>query len=150
MSMPFEVYTDHYALQWLKTMRTGPALLHLWSAALEEYDFAPPRKIPDARRWAQPPTRRSPTHGRHRSPSTALGGQGRGPQDCPRAPYHHPPRWTCAMEALQRLVFAQSRPPHLPRNRSELSPMSIGHRLWPLPENGRHYPVSRPLGYVVH
>ena len=23
MSMPFEVYTDHYALQWLKTMRTG-------------------------------------------------------------------------------------------------------------------------------
>ena len=39
MSMPFEVYTDHYALQWLKTMRTGSALLHRWSAALEEYDF---------------------------------------------------------------------------------------------------------------
>ena len=39
MSIPFEVYTDHYALQWLKTMRTGSALLHLWSAALEEYDF---------------------------------------------------------------------------------------------------------------
>ena len=37
--MPFEVYTDHYALQWLKTMRTGSALLHRWSAALEEYDF---------------------------------------------------------------------------------------------------------------
>ena len=30
---------DHYALQWLKTMRTGSALLHHWSAALEEYDF---------------------------------------------------------------------------------------------------------------
>ena len=29
----------HYALQWLKTMRTGSALLHRWSAALEEYDF---------------------------------------------------------------------------------------------------------------
>ena len=28
MPMPFEVYTDHYALQWLKTMRTGSALLH--------------------------------------------------------------------------------------------------------------------------
>ena len=28
MAMPFEVYTDHYALQWLKTMRTGSALLH--------------------------------------------------------------------------------------------------------------------------
>ena len=39
MSMPFEVYTDHYALQWLKTMRTGSAPLHRWSAALEEYDF---------------------------------------------------------------------------------------------------------------
>ena len=37
--MPFEVYTDHYALQWLKTMRTGSALLHRWSAALEECDF---------------------------------------------------------------------------------------------------------------
>ena len=37
--MPFEVYTDHYALQWLKTMRTGSALLHRWSATLEEYDF---------------------------------------------------------------------------------------------------------------
>ena len=39
MAMPFEVFTDHYALQWLKTMRTGYALLHRWSAALEEYDF---------------------------------------------------------------------------------------------------------------
>ena len=26
MSIPFEVYTDHYTLQWLKTMRTGSAL----------------------------------------------------------------------------------------------------------------------------
>ena len=39
VAMPFEVFTDHYALQWLKTMRTGSALLHLWSAALKEYDF---------------------------------------------------------------------------------------------------------------
>ena len=39
MSMTFEVYTDHYALQWLKTMHTGSALLHRWSAALEKYDF---------------------------------------------------------------------------------------------------------------
>ena len=39
MAMPFEVYADHYALQWLKTMRTGSAILHRWSAALEEYDF---------------------------------------------------------------------------------------------------------------
>ena len=39
MSMSFEVYTDHYLLQWLKTMCTGSALLHRWSAALEEYNF---------------------------------------------------------------------------------------------------------------
>ena len=39
MAIPFEVFTDHYALQWLKTMRTGSALLHRWSAALEEYDY---------------------------------------------------------------------------------------------------------------
>ena len=39
MAMPLEVFTDHYALQWLKTMHTGSALLHRWSAALEEYDF---------------------------------------------------------------------------------------------------------------
>ena len=39
MVMPFEVYTDHYTLQWLKTMRTGSALLQSWSVALEEYDF---------------------------------------------------------------------------------------------------------------
>ena len=39
MAMPFKVFTDHYALQWLRTMRTGSTLLHRWSAALEEYDF---------------------------------------------------------------------------------------------------------------
>ena len=37
--MSFEVYMDHYALQWLKTMRKGSALLYRWSAVLEEYDF---------------------------------------------------------------------------------------------------------------
>ena len=35
MSMSFEVYTDHYAPQWLETMRTGSALLHRWSARWE-------------------------------------------------------------------------------------------------------------------
>ena len=39
MLMSFEVYTNHYTLQWLKTMHMGSALLHRWSAALEEYDF---------------------------------------------------------------------------------------------------------------
>ena len=40
MSMPFEVYTDHYALQWLKMMQMGSALLHHWSAVLEECEFS--------------------------------------------------------------------------------------------------------------
>ena len=35
----FDVYMDHYTLQWLKSMRTGCVLLHHWSAALEEFDF---------------------------------------------------------------------------------------------------------------
>ena len=39
MAMPFKVFTDHYALQWLKMIRTGSALLHCWSAGLDEYDF---------------------------------------------------------------------------------------------------------------
>ena len=39
MSNRFDVYADHYALQLLKSMRTGFALLHRWSAALEEFDF---------------------------------------------------------------------------------------------------------------
>ena len=35
----FDVYMDHYALQWLKSMRTESALFHHWSSALEEFDF---------------------------------------------------------------------------------------------------------------
>ena len=55
MSIPFEVYTDHYALQWLKTMRPGSALLHRWAAALEEYDFTvkAPRPPPPSLRASQ-------------------------------------------------------------------------------------------------
>ena len=39
VAMQFDIYTDHYTLQWLKTMRTGSSLLHRWFVALEEYDF---------------------------------------------------------------------------------------------------------------
>ena len=39
MSNKFDIYTDHYALQWLKSMRMGSTLLHRWSAALEEFNF---------------------------------------------------------------------------------------------------------------
>ena len=39
MSMPFEIFTDHYALQWLRSMRTGSSLLHRWAALLEEYTY---------------------------------------------------------------------------------------------------------------
>ena len=38
-AVPFEVYTDHYALQWLRTMKTGAAVLHRWSATLEAFNF---------------------------------------------------------------------------------------------------------------
>ena len=35
----FRPYLMFMSLQWLKTVRKGSALLHPWSAALEEYDF---------------------------------------------------------------------------------------------------------------
>ena len=39
MANKFNIYTDHYALQWLKSMRMGSALLHPWSTVLMEFDF---------------------------------------------------------------------------------------------------------------
>ena len=35
----FIVYTDHYSLQWLRSMKHESALLHRWAAQLEDYDF---------------------------------------------------------------------------------------------------------------
>ena len=35
----FKVYTDHYSLQWLRSMKHESALLHRWGAQLEDYDF---------------------------------------------------------------------------------------------------------------
>ena len=35
----FKVYTDHYSLQWLQSMKHESALLHRWAAQLEDYDF---------------------------------------------------------------------------------------------------------------
>ena len=35
----FNVYTDHYSLQWLRSMKNESALLHKWAAQLEDYDF---------------------------------------------------------------------------------------------------------------
>lgn len=35
----FEVFTDHYALQWLKTMKTELMVLHCWCQEIEEFDF---------------------------------------------------------------------------------------------------------------
>ena len=32
-------YTDHYSLQWLRSMKNEPALLQRWAAQLEDYDF---------------------------------------------------------------------------------------------------------------
>ena len=35
----FKILTDHYALQWLRTMKNECALLHQWAASLEDYRF---------------------------------------------------------------------------------------------------------------
>ena len=35
----FKVYTDHYLLQWLRSMKNESALLYRWAAQLEDYDF---------------------------------------------------------------------------------------------------------------
>ena len=39
MANHFKVYTDHYSLQWLRSMKHESALLHCWVAQLEDYDF---------------------------------------------------------------------------------------------------------------
>ena len=39
MPKPFEIFTDHYSLQWLRSMKTENALLHRWAASLEDYEF---------------------------------------------------------------------------------------------------------------
>ena len=56
MANKFDAYTDHYALQWLKSMRTRSALLHRWFAAFDEFLYDPPsaRQSPDPYRWAEP------------------------------------------------------------------------------------------------
>ena len=39
MSNEFDIYTDHYALQWLKNTRIVLTLLHSWSMVLKEFEF---------------------------------------------------------------------------------------------------------------
>ena len=39
ISKPFEVYTDHKSLQWLRSMKSESALLYRWAQALEDYEF---------------------------------------------------------------------------------------------------------------
>ena len=39
MSNRFDIYTDHYSLHGLKSMRAGSALLHFWPVVLEEFNF---------------------------------------------------------------------------------------------------------------
>ena len=39
MATHFEILTDHYALQWLRSMKSTSAILHRWAAALEDYRF---------------------------------------------------------------------------------------------------------------
>ena len=39
VAMYFEILTDHYALQWLRSMKSTSAILHRWATALEDYQF---------------------------------------------------------------------------------------------------------------
>lgn len=39
LCQPFEIYTDHYSLKWLRTMKTSNSMLHRWAATLEEYQY---------------------------------------------------------------------------------------------------------------
>ena len=39
MAVKFEVFIDHYTLQWLESVRMGSVLLQCWLPALENYDF---------------------------------------------------------------------------------------------------------------
>ena len=48
------------------------------------------------------------------------------------------------VEAFPRPVLPQSRPPYLLGDRSELPPVSVGHRLWPLLR-----PCPGPTGYYT-
>ena len=35
----FQIFTDHYSLQWLRSMKSESALLHRWASQLEDYQF---------------------------------------------------------------------------------------------------------------
>lgn len=39
LCMPFEVFTDHYSLKGLRSMKSENAVLHRWAAYLEEFNF---------------------------------------------------------------------------------------------------------------
>ena len=39
LSRSVKILTDHYALQWLRSMKSTSAILHRWAAALEDYRF---------------------------------------------------------------------------------------------------------------
>ena len=150
MSMSFEVYTDHYALQWLKTMRTGSALLHRWSAALEEYDFTVkhrPGKVQThidglSRLPVDPPP---PEDTLLQVPLLEDKEEAR--KNRPRVTYHHTPQRPHFVETLPRPLFPQSRSPHLFGDRSELPAVPTRHRLRPSPEDDRHHSVPGALGY---
>ena len=106
MAMPFEVFTDHYALQWLKTMRTGSALLHRWSSALEEYDFTVRYRPGKAQTHVDGLSRcasRSSTTRRHAT-SCSNRHRGGGLEIGAGITFRDALRWPGAMEALQRPI----------------------------------------------
>ena len=56
MATQFEILADHYALQWLRTIKNESALLHQWAASLEDYRFTilhRPGKLQGQCRWTK-------------------------------------------------------------------------------------------------
>ena len=135
MAMPFEVYTDHYALQWLKTMRTGSALLHRWSAALEEYDFT--------------------VHHRPGKIQTHVDGLSRlpvGPAPPEDALLHIQVDSEEEARKLAQELHSSTHlgwSPSLHRGRTELPTMSAWERLRSLFEDNRVHTVQRAVGHAL-
>ena len=153
MAMPFEVFTDHYALQWLKTMGTGSALLHRWSAVLEEYDFTVHHRPGKAQTHVDGA---QPVAGRLCTPpeDTLLHVQILDNEEEARKLAQELHSAThLGSQALWKLFgdrySLQIRPSPLHGDRPELSPMSDGERLWSPSEDDEGHTVPRSMGHTL-
>ena len=149
--MPFEVYTDHCVLQWLKTARTGSALLHCWSAALEEYDFTI-RHCPGKAQSHIDGLSRLPV-GPAPPEDTLLHIQVDTEEEARKLAQELHSATHLGGQALWKLFSDQcahkARSPPLHRGRSDLPTVSTFERLWTLPQNDQFHTVQRSLEYAL-